>query len=258
MHSNKVLLNKTWKWKPLLLCHVLVTILLLTLFLPSTKGFWEVIDVSFFQCINSSLEGRASWQLFWAFANHKLADWVADLCVLVFFIAYVKQGIRSLRLRKIAELLFCIIYIGAIIYFVNRMLFRENLSIPRLSPTLVIDSSVRLSEQIPWLHIKDDSSKSFPGDHGTTALLFAASFSYLAGWRLGLLASIYSAFLCMPRLITGAHWFSDVIVGSGSITLLFLSWAFCSPLFQTCVDWLERLLRSISIRKPFKSFKTSP
>lgn len=242
--------EKKWKWKTLLFCHVLVTVMLTTLFLPSTKGFWEVIDVAFFKFVNGSLEGRPNWQVFWALANHKLADWVEDLCVLIFFFIYVKQAVRSLRPRKIAELLFCVLYIGAIIYFVNRMLFRENLSIPRLSPTLVVDSSVRLSEHIPWLHIKDDSSKSFPGDHGTTALLFAASFTYLAGWRLGILASLYAAFLCMPRLITGAHWFSDVIVGSGSITLLFLGWAFCTPLFQTCVNGLERFFKAcMNIKK---------
>ena len=242
--SRPLSLERTWKWKTLLFCHALAAIFLITLFLPSTKGFWEVIDVAFFKWVNGSLDGRPNWQLFWALANHKLADWVEDLCVLFFFAAYVKQACRSMRPRKIAELLFCILYIGAIIYFVNRMLFRENLSIPRLSPTLVVDSSVRLSEHISWLHIKDDSSKSFPGDHGTTALLFAASFSYLAGWRLGILASLYAAFLCMPRLITGAHWFSDVLVGSGSITLLFLSWAFCTPLFQTCVDKMEQFFKA--------------
>lgn len=233
-----------WKWKTLLFCHALVAILMITLFLPSTKGFWEVIDIAFFKFVNGSLEGRPNWQLFWALANHKLADWVEDLCVIIFFVIYVKQATRSLRARKIAELLFCILYIAAIIYFVNRLFFRENFNIPRLSPTLVVDSSIRLSDHISWLHIKDDSSKSFPGDHGTTALLFAASFSYLAGWRLGILATLYGAFLCMPRLITGAHWFSDVIVGSGSITLLFLSWAFCTPLFQRTVNQIERFFKA--------------
>jgi membrane-associated phospholipid phosphatase len=110
-----------------------------------------------------------------------------------------------------------------------------------LSPTMVIDDSIRLSKEIPWMKIKDGSSKSFPGDHGTTALLFAASFSYLAGWRLGILASFYAAFLCMPRLITGAHWLSDVLVGSGTITMIFLSWAFCTPLFSRFTDGCQRL-----------------
>ncbi len=219
-------------------------ILLWSLFTPATKIFWETIDVAFFKTINSTLKGNPNWQLFWAFANHKIADWVEDLCVLCFFFAYVIQARKGLRLRRVAELLFSVLYIALIIYFVNKTLFREYLEIPRLSPTLSVDNSVHLSQEIPWLSIKDDSAKSFPGDHGTTALLFAASFSYFAGRRLGFLAFLYATFLCLPRLITGAHWLSDVLVGSGCITIFFLGWAFCTPMGEWCIVNLERFLKS--------------
>ncbi len=232
--------NSAWKWKMLLLYHMIAALLFASLFWPITQVYWETVDVAFFKMLNGSLRDRPLWQLFWALANHKLADWIEDICVLCFFVAYVRQAQRSLRARRVSELLFCVLYIAAIIYFINRLLFRENLSIPRLSPTLVVDDSVHLSEEITWMSIKDDSSKSFPGDHGTTALLFAASFSYLAGWRLGILASLYAAFLCLPRLITGAHWLSDVLVGSGTITIVFLSWAFCTPLFCRFTQGCER------------------
>jgi membrane-associated phospholipid phosphatase len=254
LQDNSSAGSKVWKYKILLLCHIIGALLFASLFWPVTKTYWETIDIFFFKMVNSTLRNHPYWQLFWALANHKLADWIEDLCILCFFVAYVRQASRNLRKRKVAELLFCILYIGAIIYFINRILFRENLDIPRLSPTLVVDNSVRLSEEIPWMSIKDDSSKSFPGDHGTTALLFAASFIYLAGWRLGLAASVYAAFLCMPRLITGAHWLSDIVVGSGTITMIFLSWAFCTPMFTRFTDqcerffiWVVRLLRKIII-----------
>jgi Kdo2-lipid A phosphotransferase len=223
---------KAWKLKILLLCHVIGALLFASLFWSVTKVYWEMIDVAFFKAVNSSLRDRPSWQLFWALANHKLADWVEDIFILGFFVAYVKMAHKSLRKQKIVELLFLVIVIGSIIYFVNGKLFREHLDIPRMSPTLVVDDSVRLSQEISWMKVKDSASKSFPGDHGTTALLFAASFTYIAGWRLGIFACLYGAFLCMPRLITGAHWLSDVLVGSGTITLFFLSWAFCTPLFS--------------------------
>ncbi len=238
--------ERTWKLKILLLWHLIGALLFASLFWPVTAAYWKVIDIAFFKMINSTLRDRPNWQLFWALANHKLADWVEDFCVLGFFIAYVRQAHKSLRLRKVSELLFCILYIAAIIYYVNRWFFRENYSIPRPSPTLVVDDSVRLSKEISWMKIKDDSSKCFPGDHGTTALLFAASFTILAGWRLGVLASLYAAFLCMPRLITGAHWLSDVVVGSGTITIIFLSWAFCSPLFTRFTNGCERLFKKIA------------
>src|SRR6185369_8486193 len=114
---------------------------------------------------------------------------------------------------------------AATIYFINRKLFSSYLIIPRTSPTRVVEDSIRLSEMVPWLHVKDGSARSFPGDHGTTALLFSASYTILAGWRLGIIALLYGAFLCLTRLITGAHWLSDVIVGSGCIAIFVLSWA---------------------------------
>lgn len=258
MTSKPLSSNESAKWrlKPLLLLHIIAALLFASLFWPVTKVYWQVIDVGFFKMINSTLKGNPNWQLFWAMANHKLADWVEDLCVLLFFIAYVKQATTSERLHRVSQLIFCVLYIGAIIYFVNQLFFRENFTIARLSPTLSVEGSVRLSQEIPWMKVKDVSSKSFPGDHGTTALLFAASFSYLAGWRLGILASLYAAFLCMPRLITGAHWLSDVVVGSGTITLVFLSWAFCSPLFtkftQSCerfLTWFWRLRKKNPVNK---------
>lgn len=245
LHAPFARFKKTWNIKQLMVFNFLIVIALWSLFSPMTKIFWETIDIAFFKVINGTLQGHPNWQLFWALANHKNADWIEDICVLVFFSFYVLQAAKGLRLRRVAELLFSLLYIALIIYCVNKTLFREYLEIPRLSPTLTVENSVRLSEEISWLSIKDDSAKSFPGDHGTTALLFAASFSYFAGRRLGLFASLYAVFLCLPRLITGAHWLSDVLVGSGCITLFFLSLAFCTPMGEWCIAQLERLLKSI-------------
>ncbi len=243
--------RSAWKIKLLVAFHVLIVAMLWTLFADSTKIFWETIDVAFFKVINSTLEGRPWWQCFWAMANHKLADWVEDIVLLSLFAVYVKRTPAGQRIRSVAELLFSILYIAAIIYFVNKTLFREHLDIIRLSPTLSVDNPIVLSDEIHWMKIKDGSSNSFPGDHGTTALLFAASFTYFAGRRLGLWACLYAIFLCLPRLITGAHWLSDVIVGSGSITLFFLGWAFCTPGGPWIIGKLENLMRSFA----FASYK---
>jgi membrane-associated phospholipid phosphatase len=254
MHNSDVLnfpSTSRWKVKQLLFFHALVLIMVWSLFTPYVKIFWDVLDVTFFKAINGTLRESPSWQLFWACANHKIADWIEDICVLCFFIAYILKAAKKTRLRRVAELVFMVLYIAMIIYFVNKTLFREYLEIPRLSPTLTVENSVHLSEEISWMSIKDDSSKSFPGDHGTTALLFAASFTYFAGRRLGFFACLYAVFLCMPRLITGAHWLSDVIVGSGSITLFFLSCAFCTPFSQWCITGIEHLFRRIA--RPFQN-----
>ena len=130
----------TWRLKALLLCHIIGAMLFASLFWQVTKVYWEMTDIAFFKMVNSTLRDRPNWQLFWALANHKLADWVEDFCILGFFIAYIRSAHKSLRLKRVSHLVFCIVYIGAIIYFINRMLFRENLSIPR--PSLLLSSMI--------------------------------------------------------------------------------------------------------------------
>jgi Kdo2-lipid A phosphotransferase len=244
--------KKKWRLKTLLLLHLLVAILLSTLFWPLTNGFWAAIDVFFFKTINGTLEGHPYRQIFWAFANHRNADWVEDFCIFIFFVLHVRSAQKAMRPRKIAELVFLVLYAAFLIFFINRVIFKQSISITRESPTLVVDASVRLSEELPWLKIKDDSSKSFPGDHGTTALLFAAGFSYFAGRRLAWAACLYAAFLCIPRMIVGAHWLTDVVIGSGSIAMIFLGWAFCTPFASWCIDKIEGFLlaaKSLFIKK---------
>ena len=234
--------QKAWKLKTLLLLHILAALLISTLFWPVTKGFWQAIDLFFFQTLNGSLEGRKYWQLFWACANHRNADWVEDVCILLFFILHIRNTEKSLRPRKTAELIFLILYAAWIIFFMNRVIFKQVVSIPRESPTLLVDGSISLAKEIPWMKLKVDSSKSFPGDHGTTALLFAAGFSYFSTKKFRIAACLYGVFLCPPRMIVGAHWFTDVLIGSGSIAMVWLGWAFCSPFARLCIDKIESLL----------------
>ena len=224
--------TKKWQLKRLLFSHLLIALLLFTLFFPPTKMLWRGLDTAFFTLINPSLDGPKWWQAFWACANHKWADWFEDLFILSFFVAFVAAGTRFVRMQRISQLLICTVYSAAIIYFFNRILVRDHLHFYWPSPSAILDNVVHLSDKIPWLHIKDSSQKSFPGDHATTALLFVTFYGYLARGRLALLAGIYAALLCLPRLITGAHWLSDILVGTSSIVIFFLSWLFFSPLLQ--------------------------
>jgi Kdo2-lipid A phosphotransferase len=223
--------SQSWNIKGLLFCHGLLAFLLITFFCPTTRVYWEKLDYLFFQWVNGSLKGRPYLQLFWGFANHRFADWLEDLVILIFFSCYFFKQPKEKRKTALIQILFIVLYTAAIIFFVNRCLFRQHLSIYRDGPNDVLNG-IRLSQEIPWIHLKDHSSKSFPGDHATTALLFAASYFYFVRKNLGLAAIGYGIFLCLPRLVAGAHWLSDVIVGSGAIVLFFLSWAFYSPLFS--------------------------
>ncbi|HCJ84217.1 MAG: hypothetical protein A2Y28_03495 [Chlamydiae bacterium GWC2_50_10] len=231
---------KRWNLKALFLLHLLILFLFASLFFPPTKALWKILDTTLFHLLNSTLEGPLWWQTFWAAANHPWADWLEDLCILSFFAAYLFTGSPFVRPRRLAELLLCAAYSAAVIYFFNRLFIREQLHYYWPSPSAFFENAIHLNDKIPWISIKDSSLKSFPGDHATTALLFASFYGYLVRGRLALFAAAYAALLCLPRLITGAHWVSDILVGSASIVLFFLSWLFCSPLFHTLSNLLEK------------------
>jgi Kdo2-lipid A phosphotransferase len=238
--------------KALLICHLLIALLIASLFCPFTQIIWDQIDLFFFRILNEPLRNHPNLQFFWAFANHKWADWLEDLVVLVFFFFYVKLPSNKTRTRRCAELLFSSLYIAFILFFINRILFRETLTIYRDSPTLILDNCVHLSDQLPWIHIKDSSPKCFPADHATTAILFACTYcTFVERRSLKILAILYAIFLCLPRMVTGAHWLSDIIVGSGSIVLFCLGWAFLTPFHRWFIDSLEKFF--LFLKRIFKS-----
>ncbi len=239
---------RKWNLKGLILGHIIIAFLIVTYIFA--KPVWHWVDVHFFQAINSTLEGHKWWQVFWACANHRMADWVEDVFIIGFFSIYISQAPKYFKLRRLAEFLFCILYVALIIFLVNEVLFRGHLKIPSQSPTLIVENCVRLSQLVPWMKVKDVASRSFPGDHGTTALLFGGAMLFFTRGKLRLIACLYAAFLCIPRLITGAHWLSDIIVGSGTIALFFLSWALFSPLHSICISKIETFLKlPFSVRK---------
>ncbi|MBS0627024.1 MAG: phosphatase PAP2 family protein [Verrucomicrobia bacterium] len=234
-------------YKILLFIHILVSILISSLFYSISKGNPITLDKKCFQLLNSWIQNSSFWQTFWAMANHRMADWVTDACFLLFFYWIVKASPKTEQIRKAAECLFFLLYSAIIILLTNELLFRGLLHIHRNSPTLVIDSFVNLSEKVTWLKVKFKSPKSFPGDHATLYLLFIASFLYLArkNIKITVTAILYGIFLCLPRLIAGAHWVTDILVGSGSIVIIFFSWAFCTPLASICIQKIENILRLV-------------
>lgn len=236
------------KWKPLLLCHVAIAVLLGSFLWPPARTIWGSLDTAVFKSLNHTLEGHPWVQLFWAFVNHRKADLVEDAVFLLFFILAIKAAPKEKRLRRAAEFIFCIALAGSLIYYVNRTLLREHVLIPRESPSLVVTPCVRLSKEVPWLLVKDETAASFPGDHATTLILFSVLYTYFAGRKLGAYACLYAIFRTLPRLIVGAHWFSDIVVGSGCLALFFLSWALCTPFHTWTIDRIEKILLFMSRR----------
>lgn len=229
------------KWKPLLISFGIIAFLWTTFLSPWTEPLWVSLDVAIFKALNSTLDGNKFLQYFWAAVNHKNMDLVEDAVFLAFFIWGIVSTPKEERRKKIAQFVFVILLAGSVIYFVNRTFLRYNTFLPRNSPSLTVSPCVRITHHIDWKDLKDETIASFPGDHATTLLLFGLLFSAFVPRRLATLAWIYVAFRTLPRLIVGAHWFSDIAVGSLSIALFFVAIFLYTPLSTVIINAIEKV-----------------
>ncbi|MCK4934553.1 MAG: phosphatase PAP2 family protein [Simkaniaceae bacterium] len=245
--------SNKWNLKVLFLPPLIITLLILSWISPLLHVFWDALDLAAFQLFNGWIAKSYFWQNFWAIANHKKVDWLHDIFMLSFFFLYIRKGLGAEKIKRVSELIFCILLIAATIFFINKTLFHDIIPIPRSSPSITIPNATLLSQHIDWLSIKDYSRSSFPGDHGTTACLFAGIVCILMGRRLGILAIFYAIFFCLPRLIVGAHWVTDLLFGSLAIAIFSLSIAVGTPLAYYCVHFLQKgffILSKMQTKRP--------
>jgi membrane-associated phospholipid phosphatase len=110
----------------------------------------------------------------------------------------------------------------------------------RSSPTLVTPDAVRLSELVTWIKVKDRGSTTFPGDHALVIFSTVGFFWICAGRYLGVIATTLLIPFTLPRLIGGAHWISDILVGALSMALLLLSLSYATPFAARLANAIDR------------------
>ncbi len=228
-------------FKLLIALHAVVAFLLLSWLYPPTHLLWHRLDMGLFRVLNPMFLSSSFGKTFWAIANHRYMDWFHDVVMLSFFIVYIIKAPKLLRSRRIAKLIFAVCLIASTITYVNRKLFPRYLNIKRSSPSLIDPTAIRLSKEVSWLHVKDYSKSSFPADHATTAILFCSLIFFMMGRKAGLIAVPYTIFFCLPRLINGAHYLTDVLMGSLCISLLVTAWVFGTPIGEWCIGLLSKI-----------------
>lgn len=231
------------KWRPFILYHLIALCLFFSWIFPPTALLWEKIDAQTFYFLNHSVEDSPLMQMFWALANVKITDLFGAIFMASFSLIYVFDHGKEVAKERLAQFLYVCLCCEIGILFVKELLFPILVSINFLrdSPSLVFHDAIRLSEVIPWLKIKDHSHWSFPGDHAFIALQWAGFITFFCGWRYGILACLSSIFFILPRLIAGAHWLTDAVIGSFSIAIIILAWATATPAYPFAMKYLYRV-----------------
>ena len=76
-------------------------------------------------------------------------------------------------------------------------------------------------------------------------LLWVAFLSVFSKGKQRVLVCLTGLFFILPRLIAGAHWLSDNLVGGGFVVLQTLAWGYCSIFGDKLYQLLERLAKPV-------------
>jgi membrane-associated phospholipid phosphatase len=223
-----------------------LTFLLLPLafFLRSTE-FFHKIDVSAAYFFNDLIRFHPSTHNFWAYLNSKMGNWLYDVVMAFFIIPYIIRGGKKEWLERLITSLL-IIGFSLFCYLVFNYRVTRGLHYKSLSPSGVLPDFFHLAPLISWTKVKEFSSISYPSDHGSTIFMFIFSTFYLMGKRAGLFATLVSIPFALPRLLVGAHWTSDLFLGSLPLALFNLSWFFYTPIYNALLQNILRVLHGIN------------
>lgn len=219
----------------ILLCNLLGVALFLSWYLPANHGYWFTLDSSIFFFFNRHLASDPAFLHLVALTNNRAFDMISLLAMgllyLYFYLKQDAQGRRRLIMTGIVMLLTAVV--------LNQL--GHLLPVKHASPTLTFDNINRVSE-LTGIPTKDASSDSFPGDHGMMLIIFSCfMLRYFNLWAF-VIALLIAVVFSLPRVMIGAHWFTDIAVGSLSVVLVGISWILMTPASDKLISWLNHHL----------------
>ncbi|EXU75128.1 phosphatase PAP2 family protein [Erwinia papayae] len=222
-----------------LTCILLLNLLGLALFfswyLPVNHGWWSGADNSIFFWFNDRLVTNKALLWLVAITNFRLFDGVSLLAMGALYFHFWRQETPQGRRRMFA--------IGIAMLLSALLLNQLGHLIPvsHRSPTKFFPH-VNHVAQLTGIPTKDASADSFPGDHGMMLMIFACFMLRYFTRKAFLIAVVIVLVFATPRIMIGAHWFTDVAVGSLSVVLVGMSWWLITPASDYLVNALYRHL----------------
>lgn len=206
-----------------LLCYLVGGLVAISWAALPAHGPWARWDLAIFHTVNAWLGESAHWADLVAITNNRLFDLVVLGCMGIIlarsFFARDLAGRRQLVAMGIVMLLSAVV--------INQL--GHQLPVARPSPTLMVSDALRVTH-LSEIPTKDSSGDSFPGDHALFLMIFAGfALRYLPRWA-GSTALLMVPLFSAPRILAGAHWFTDVYVGALGMATLCLPWLLLTSL----------------------------
>ncbi len=220
--------GNVWLRGPFIGSHVAAAVLIVSWIFPPTRNLWDLLDIAVFKVLNGSLALGEGWLNFWAFANHRSVDLVSgSLCaaIIIWWVWGERRDIQNRRAAALGALTVPLL----VIPFTAHLLIKFVFNFQRYSPTLVIDDALRLTKLMPGFETKDISIYSFPGDHAFILFSIAFYFWYYANRKVFLAMLALAVVFNIPRLVGGAHWLTDDIIGGIAPALIVVAWVCATP-----------------------------
>lgn len=205
-----------------------------------SPSFWKSLDVTVFKKLNGQLKDNKSAQNFWAQSNRRIFDLVSASAMILVFATFIFRGNSEEKLERIKFGLYMSFCMLCALGFVQ--ILHAIFDLGRLSPTkLPVEGALRLSEfDHITFKLKDASKQSFPGDHSAVLFIIATFISFYAKRFYAVAAILVALLFVLPRMVGGGHWFTDIFVGGGALTLLTASIGLCTPMKDKMLKALHK------------------
>jgi membrane-associated phospholipid phosphatase len=247
--ADRSLLSGAWQPRQCIAGLAAATVLFASWIAPVSRAWWDALDHAVFSALNPSLANPGLWQSFWAVANWRPFDLVAAAIIFSFVLSWLRaEHADRVRSGLASFLAFCLLLL---LGKACEHLLLDFTGYRRASPTLVFPDAVRLSEIVAWISVKDRGSTTFPGDHAFVIFATAGFLWICAGRNKGILALLALVPFTLPRVVAGAHWMTDILVGGGTMALLLLSLGYATPFagrLACCIDRYAAPLLDSAIR----------
>ncbi|GLW39167.1 membrane protein [Pectobacterium carotovorum subsp. carotovorum] len=223
------------RFSSILVLNVLGIGLFLSWYLPENHGFWLTLDSHIFFYFNRLLVDSPTFLHLVAITNNRAFDGCALVAMGLLYLSFYLKATPTER-RRLLILGFIMLLTAVVLNQAGHLL-----PVQHASPTLYFSDVNRVSD-LTGIPTKDASSDSFPGDHGMMLMIFAAfMLRYFTRTAFAISLAIVVIF-SLPRIMIGAHWFTDIAVGSLSVVLVGLSWWLLTPASDAAIALLNRLL----------------